>query len=173
MVKLFQWVLFAGRPLSSQELREALAADKEMVCATVSHLRSHDCWVENLVRFETYVKHISRGLVEFQTREFWEQHEPGEDWDREVQFIHQSAADYVLEKFLKHAGHYRCAFESQIGAGHFEISRSCLKYMILRDVLDGARLSRGALSATFPLIPYAVRFLFHHTEGRAGRNSST
>ncbi|RYN49604.1 hypothetical protein AA0117_g13423, partial [Alternaria alternata] len=30
MTKIFQWVLFAERPLSAQELRDALAADKDM-----------------------------------------------------------------------------------------------------------------------------------------------
>src|SRR3569833_2915626 len=157
--KLFQWVLFAERPLSSQELREALATDKGMVCTTVSDLRRHDCWIENLGRFETYVQHISRGLVQFQTREIWEQYEPeGENSDREARFIHQSVAAYVLEEFLNNTS------QSQIGAGHFEISRSCLKYMMLREVLEGARLPRGTLSAKFPLIPYVVRFLFHHIQ---------
>jgi hypothetical protein len=32
MVKLFQWVMFAERPLSAQELRDALATDKDMSC---------------------------------------------------------------------------------------------------------------------------------------------
>ena len=162
MVKLFQWVLFAERPLSAQELRDALATDKDMVCTTVSELRSHDSWVDTLGQFETYVKHISRGLVEFQTRDIWEQYEPGEDWDREAQFVHQSVADFMLKKFLNHVGRYRYASQSQVGAGHFEISRSCLRYLTLREVLEGARLPRGKLSAKFPLVPYVVRFLFHH-----------
>jgi ankyrin repeat protein len=165
MIKLFQWVLIAERPLSSQELREALATDKDMVYSTISQLRSDDCWNDSLSRFETYVKHISRGLVEFQTRELWDQYEPGgENWDREAQFIHQSVADYVLKKFLNHTRHDRYASQSPIGAGHFELSRSCLKYMMLREVLDGAGLPRGKLSAAFPLMPYIVRFLFRHIQ---------
>lgn len=100
--------------------------------------------------------------MEFQTREIWEQYDPnGESWDREAQFVHQSVADYVLEKFLNCIGHCQRP-QVQIGAGHFEISRSCLRYMTLKDVLEGAaKLSRGLLSATFPLAPYVVRFLFH------------
>ncbi|RYN50572.1 hypothetical protein AA0117_g13405, partial [Alternaria alternata] len=35
MTKIFQWVLFAERPLSAQELRDALAADKDMSHRTV------------------------------------------------------------------------------------------------------------------------------------------
>lgn len=162
MTKLFQWVLFAERPLSAQELREALATDKDMTCTTVSELRGHDSWSDTLEDFEKHVRHISRGLVEFHTREIWEQYEPGgEDSDREVQFVHQSVADYILGKFLSQVG-FGDASPSQIGSGHFEISRSCLRYLALREVSEGAQLSRGTFSTRFPLVPYIVRSVFHH-----------
>ncbi|KAL6819660.1 ankyrin repeat-containing domain protein [Trichoderma sp. SZMC 28015] len=162
MTKLFQWILFAERPLSTQELREALATDKDMTCTTVSQLRSHASWSDTLEDFEKHVRHISRGLVEFHTREIWEQYEPGgEDSDREVQFVHQSVADYILGKFLSHVG-FADASRSQIGVGHFEISRSCFKYLALKEVLEGAQLPRGTFSARFPLVPYVVRSVFHH-----------
>ncbi|KAH7001009.1 ankyrin repeat protein, partial [Ilyonectria destructans] len=162
MTKLFQWVLFAARPLSAQELREALATEKDMAWTAVSELRSHDSWSDTLAQFEMHVRHLSRGLVEFQTREIWEQYElGGEDADREVQFVHQSVADYILGKLLNHVG-LEDASQSQIGAGHFQLSRSCLQYLTLRELLEGAPLSRGTLSARFPLVPYVVRYVFHH-----------
>lgn len=162
MVKLAQWILFSERPLSVQELRDALATDKEMTYTTVSELRSHEVWIQPPAQFERHVTHISRGLVEFQTREVWEQYEPGEEEpDREAQFIHQSVADHMLNKFLDHLD---CVGgnPSRIGAGHFQISRSCFKYLTLKDVLEGDSLSRGKFSVKFPLAPYAVRFLFDH-----------
>ncbi|KAM0520575.1 hypothetical protein ACHAPE_002970 [Trichoderma viride] len=162
MTKLFQWVLFAERPLSTHELREALATDKDMTCTTVSKLRSHDSWSDSLEDFEKHVRHISRGLVEFNTRDIWEQYEPdGEDSDREAQFIHQSVADYILGKFLNHV-RPGDATQSQIGAGHFELSRACLRYLTLSEVSEGAQLPRGTFSARFPLVPYVVQFVFHH-----------
>ncbi|KAH7109608.1 ankyrin repeat protein, partial [Dendryphion nanum] len=162
MVKLAQWILFSERPLSVQELRDALATDKEMTYTTVSELRSDEVWIQPSARFERYVTHISRGLVEFQTREVWEQYEPGEEEpDREAQFIHQSVADHMLNKFLSHSDCVRGSL-SQIGAGHFQISRSCFKYLALKEVLEGDSLSRGKFSVQFPLAPYAVRFLFDH-----------
>ncbi|KAK1712736.1 hypothetical protein BDP67DRAFT_516742 [Colletotrichum lupini] len=144
MTKLFQWILFAARPLSSHELREALAVDyKDKNCTTISQLRHHDNWTDTATQFERIVTHISKGLVEFRTREIWEQHDPdGEDWDREAQFVHQSVADYVLGKFIKPTRH-DSSCQSPIGAGHFEISRSCLSYLTLREVLEGAQLSSG------------------------------
>ncbi|KAL7918361.1 ankyrin repeat protein [Trichoderma austrokoningii] len=162
MTKLFQWVLFAERPLSAQELREALASDKDMTCTTVSELRSHDSWSDTVDDFERHIRHISRGLMEFNTREIWGQYEPGgEESDREVQFVHQSVADYILERFLNRVK-LGNAFQSQIGAGHFEISRSCFRYLMLREVSEGAQLSRGTFSARFPLMPYVMRSVFHH-----------
>ena len=165
MVKLFQWVLFAERPLSAQELREALATDKDMVHTTIAELRKHESWSDTLIDFERHVKHISRGLIEFQTREIWEQYElDGEDSDREAQLIHQSVADYLPDRFLNTAECNQYGLQSQIGAGHFQISRSCLRYLTLREVLEGALLPRGTLSSKFPLAPYATQFLFEHIQ---------
>ncbi|KAF9773739.1 hypothetical protein IL306_008400, partial [Fusarium sp. DS 682] len=165
MTKLFQWVLFAERPLSAQELREALATDKNMACTTVSQLRSHGNWSDSVSRFETRVRHISRGLVEFQDRDVYEQYEPGgEEWNREAQFIHQSAADFVAQKFLRHSdGEFMTG--SSTGSGHYEISRSFLKYLTLEEILNGGGLSREKLSATFPLMPYGVAFVLRHVSG--------
>ncbi|KAM0228274.1 hypothetical protein ACHAP5_011980 [Fusarium lateritium] len=162
MTKLFQWVLFAERPLSAQELREALSTNEDMTCTTVSQLRTHVNWSDSVSQFETRVRHISRGLVEFQDREVYEQYEHGgEEWNREAQFIHQSAADFVAKKFFTLADGESMT-GSSAGSGHYEISRSFLKYLALEEILDGGGLSREKLSATFPLMPYGVSFVLHH-----------
>ncbi|KAI3573715.1 hypothetical protein IWW34DRAFT_823717 [Fusarium oxysporum f. sp. albedinis] len=163
MTKLFQWVLFAERPLSAQELREALATDKDMTCMTISELRSHGNWSDNVSQFEMRVRHISRGRVEFQTRDVWEQYDPeGEEWNREAQFIHQSAADFITQQFLTRAANGGSISMSPAGAGHFEISRSFLRYLTLEEVLNGGNLSREKLCTTFPLMPYGVAFVLRH-----------
>ncbi|RFN45021.1 hypothetical protein FIE12Z_10749 [Fusarium flagelliforme] len=159
MVKLFRWVLFSERPLSAHELREALSTSQDMTCTTTSELRAHPCYSDTVSDFEIRVRHISRGLVEFKSREVWEVYQTdGEDWDREAQFIHQSAADFVLQVFLTREP----AAESIHGMAYFEISRSCLKYMVLEDILGSSQLSRRELSVKFPLLPYAVTYLLQH-----------
>ncbi|QGI87870.1 hypothetical protein CEK25_002826 [Fusarium fujikuroi] len=165
MAKLFQWVLYAKRPLSAQELREALATDKGMSYTTVSELRARGNWSDCVSQFEMRVRHISRGLVEFQNRDVYEQYEPGgEEWSREAQFIHQSAADFVAQKFLIHSDEGSLS-RSPAGAGHYEISRSFLRYLTLEEILNANGLSREKLSATFPLMPYGVTFLLEHVRG--------
>jgi ankyrin repeat protein len=157
MRKLFQWIMFAERHLSAQELREALATDSAKSYQSVKELRSQDCWSDTLDDFERYVKHVSKGLVQFHSRELWEQHEPGgEDWNREAQLIHQSVADFLLETPLQGTD------QIEAGAAHLQISRSCLRYIGLKDLLAGCQLQRGALSSRFPLAPYATRHVFQH-----------
>ncbi|KAF5716140.1 ankyrin protein 3 [Fusarium mundagurra] len=168
MTKLFQWVVYAKRPLSAQELREALATDKDMSYTTVSQLRSHGNWSDSVSQFEMRVRYISRGLVEFQNRDVYEKYElGGEEWSREAQFIHQSAADFVAQKFLADIEEGPLS-RSLNGAGHYEISRSFLRYLTLDDILNANGLSREKLSATFPLMPYGVTFLFDHVRGVEG-----
>jgi ankyrin repeat protein len=163
MTKIFQWVLFAERPLSAQELRDALAADKDKSHGTVSDLRAYEGWSDTLADFERHVKHISRGLTHFQSREMWEQYDPhGEDSDREAQLIHQSVADFLMQEFVNLFDNHLPTAQSLVGSSHLQISRSCLRYMTLKDILEGAHLSRGTLSSRYPLAPYAVRFLFAH-----------
>ncbi|KAH7072874.1 hypothetical protein BKA63DRAFT_544167, partial [Paraphoma chrysanthemicola] len=163
MAKLFQWVRFAERPLSAQELREALATDQDMTHRTISKLRAYEGWSDSLADFERHVKHISRGLIRFQSRELWEQYDPnGEDSDREAQLIHQSVADFLVDKFVNSGRIHGPMVQSSAGPSHFQISRSCLRYMTLEEILENAHLPRNTLSSKYPLAPYAVRFLFAH-----------
>jgi ankyrin repeat protein len=162
MIKLFWWVLFAKRPLAAQELREAIATDQNMTHRTISKLTTEKSWIKNLSRFEEHIRNISMGLVCFQSRELWETHSGnGEDWDREAQFIHQSAAEFARKVFLETSMNKGIS-PSLRGACHFAISRSCLKYLALDEVLKSCQLSRGQIFASFPLVPYIVDSLFYH-----------
>lgn len=160
-LKLFTWIIFAQRPLSSQELREALATDADTSYSSVVELRRHQEWSETLEDFERYVTFISKGLVEFKSRDIWEQ---WEESDRKAQLIHQSVADFLVEDFL-----VDCERNS-VYAGHYMISRSCLRYLTLEDILSQGHDQRDKMSAKFPLGPYAVRYVFDHikTAGEVG-----
>lgn len=163
--KLFEWVLFAGRPLVAQELREALVTDRNMTCATVSDLRRHRDWNNTVEGFERRVKYLSRGLMEFQTREVWEQYEPhGEDFNREAQFIHQSVPEFLQEGNMSRMGVYSITIPLLAGPCHFQLAISCIKYLMLNELLAETTASRGPFSAKFPLAPYAVYFFFHHIQ---------
>ncbi|KAF2733552.1 ankyrin [Polyplosphaeria fusca] len=134
-----------------------------MTATTISEIRRHESWTETLTQFENYIRHISRGLVEFQTRDVYEQYELGvEVSEREAHLIHQSVADYLREAFLKNVKYDRHISQSCVGAGHFQISRSCLRYLALKEILEATKLPRSTLSARFHLTPYATRYMFEH-----------
>ncbi|OAL43444.1 ankyrin [Pyrenochaeta sp. DS3sAY3a] len=163
MVKLFQWVLFAERPLSAQELRDALSADQSMTYTSILDLQANEGWSDDLDGFERYIKHVSRGLVTFKRRDFWEQYvQGGEDANLEAQLIHQSVADFLHDRFFNSPNNSWPESWTPAGAGQFQISRSCIRYMRLKDLLETANSPRGVISSRFPLAPYAVRFLFVH-----------
>ncbi|KAJ5020842.1 hypothetical protein J3E73DRAFT_395168 [Bipolaris maydis] len=151
MAKIFQWVLFAERPLSAQELRDALAADKDMSYRTVRDLRTHEGWSDTLVESNL-----------LPSRELWEQYElNGPDSDREAQLIHQSVADFLTEKFASLFGNHLPAAHSLIGSSQTTDIKVLSSVHDLEDVLEDATLPRGTISSKYPLAPYAIRFLVY------------
>ncbi|KAH6625498.1 ankyrin repeat protein, partial [Boeremia exigua] len=170
MLKLFDWVLFAEQPLSVQELRDALATDADMMHETVSQMRQHDSWSDTLDAFERHVKRLSRGLVEFQVRNNqtvytgWRiVYDQCDTTTREAHLIHQSVADFLLATHRNHESSLGLrTFPSTAARGHFRISRSCLKYLNLNEVLDTERLTKEQIASRFLLAVYAVRFSLLH-----------
>ncbi|KAF2995333.1 Ankyrin repeat domain-containing protein 44 [Curvularia kusanoi] len=164
MIKLFEWILFAERPLSAQELREALATNEDIKSVSISGLREHESWSDTLNDFEKHVKDLSRGLVEFKTRDLWEVYNSEEeDWNREAQLIHQSVADFLLDRFLqRESGKENHESDALRGAIQSRISRSCLQYLCISEILNAVQMSRAALSSHYPLISYVIRYVFEH-----------
>ncbi|KAH6616786.1 ankyrin repeat-containing domain protein [Boeremia exigua] len=152
MIRLFQWVLFARRPLNADELRDALAISNNTSCTTVSQMRTHDGWSDSLASFEQHVKHISKGLVEFRDH----RHSTASESGRTAQLIHQSVADYLLERWLKNDNY------DQTETAHIELSRSCLRYLTLEEVLSSPFPLEDSFTSKYPLASYATNNLFDH-----------
>ncbi|EFW99917.1 ankyrin repeat-containing protein [Grosmannia clavigera kw1407] len=86
-LKLFQWICFARRPLSLDELRWALILDPGCSYTSVQQCKSAD---EYECDMEKHLKTLSRGLAELTQSS----DEPV------VQFIHQSVQDFFVNKGL-------------------------------------------------------------------------
>lgn len=162
-IKLFRWILFAYRPLSIRELREALAANAYISYATVLELREHGDYAETAERFERRLIDMSKGLIQFNTRDVYESFGP-DGSDREVEFIHQSVPDYLLEYFLKPAEAVDDSSLSSLGWGHFELSRCCLRYLTIYEIRDSSKLPRVDILVRYPLAEYATRYLCTHIQ---------
>lgn len=160
-VKLLQWVCFSREPLTTKELQHVLAVDAYMDHRTSAEYKSGDHYTDTLEDLKKVVANLSRGLVQITN-------------DR-AQFIHQSAQDYFLSRGLQDLegnDNYSVA-----ARGHFQISRSCIRYMGMDDIAEyhfpNAPLALPKADYTaqlrklldeFPLIGYAVQFLQFHLE---------
>ncbi|OAQ75600.1 ankyrin repeats (3 copies) domain-containing protein [Purpureocillium lilacinum] len=74
--------------------------------------------------------------------------------DNRVIFVHHSFREYLDQ---------REEFRDRLFSGHRKITRACLKYLKLADMLDSAKTNGSAyLDATYPFLSYARdNFLFH------------
>lgn len=146
-VKLFQWVLFF-EALNLNQLRHALAIDISVPYKSVAEIEAEDTWAESLEQLERTVRDLSKVLVEM----------IGDDkncGEKKVQFIHQSVSDYPLTSGLDALKHHNLS-GSQCSLGHFQISRSCLRYLALQEAFDDDS------DTALPLLNYARDNLMHH-----------
>lgn len=126
-VKLFQWVLYARNPLSISELRHALSLDQDMSEDSIAQYEEHPEYPSE-EDMENVLNDLSVGLVEVLE-------------SQKVEFIHQSVPDYLLE------GGMALIEDSDIVSttfrGHFQLSRSCLRYIFMEEIETyGRKLSR-------------------------------
>lgn len=163
-MRLFQWLLFSERPLSLEELQQALAFDHESGHISISQYESGDDFIHQR-DMNASITNLLRGLAQIR----------GGYSGTMVEFIHQSVID-----FLKDTGIgllMSSSRSSSIQLGHFHISRSCLTYLRTQEVseaLDGfvkvaiannspTMHSRSQqLKSHFPLIDYAWKYWIAH-----------
>lgn len=120
-LKLFQWVLFAARPLTPIELQQALVLDECMsVEESIAEYQTENDSIY-LDHLALRVKDLSKGLV----------HLSGSFIAGQVQFIHQSVADFLTgpEKILESISPHSTIPMERLA--HFRLSRSCLRYLFM------------------------------------------
>ena len=178
--QLMQWICFALRPLSLEELRYAMVVDITNDFASLEDCQGSVDFAENDEQMEKTVNSLSGGLAEtvnLQSR-------------RIVRFIHQSVKDYLagggLQKLDTSFSHDVNRYLSQshlptldtslagnlVGLAHFRISRSCVKYLTLKEVveekkrIEGYRreyrsIDREVTIKGFPFLDYTVKWASH------------
>jgi ankyrin repeat domain-containing protein 50 len=169
---LMQWICLAKRPLSVTELRFAMASDDMYIHVSRISCKDAKGFVETDTRMEKLIRSLSGGLAEV------EHH----DGDSTVQFVHQSVNDFLLSNglsFLVSAsadGAFSQAFKPSmslsggeiIGQSEHRLSRSCINYLKLGEVLRGDRIwdwnQRAKNQRELPLIDYATKSWFLHAE---------
>ena len=130
--KLIQWICFATRPLSIDELRWAMVIEADcphppsQTCLSDCPHRSlkacqgaEDYEADN-VRMKGRVQTLSRGLAEVSHAQV-------------VQFIHQSVKDFFVEKGLSALDGNVTTTEAAIRA-HFRFSKICIRYLAMEEI---------------------------------------
>ena len=150
-LRLFQWICFAFRPLTLQELRDAIALDIHTSHASLQESRTFGQYAENDEEMERRVLSLSQGLAEVGKH----------GRKRIVQLVHQSVMDFLLQDGFR-------LFDEQlpgdhltgsvIARGHFWISRACIKHISLEEVLFREYFKRSVL------IAYATRYWITHAQ---------
>ncbi len=151
---LMQWVCFAFRPLTLQELREATALDIHTSHASLKKSRTFGQYAETDEEMARRVLSLSQGLLEV------EKHGS----KRIVQFVHQSVMDFLLQDG------FRIFYEqlpgdhlkgNVIARGHFLISRACIKYITMEDL---EKVMSTKHYERFALIAYAFENWIAHAQ---------
>jgi hypothetical protein len=109
-------------------------------------------YAETNEEMEKRVRSLSGGLAEVKEHRS----------KRIVQLIHQSVNDYLIGSGLQNLS--SSSRSNVIGRGHFRLSRSCIKYKTMEEVLTWSSESDQDLKCEFPFLRYATTNWVSHAE---------
>lgn len=162
--KLIQWVCFANRPLSLDELRWATTVDVDSPHRSLKECRMSREYISDNDRMRQRVHTLSRGLAEIT--------ESGT-----VQFIHQSVDDFFTNQkglsILMNSSPSPATDkalltndftpETAVGMAHFRLARICLRYLAMEEISQ----STDTISYEqddFPFLRYATTLWIRHAQ---------
>lgn len=167
--RLFLWVCFAERPLTVGEMQHALMLSSGMEEVSIQQYRARQDFrdIEDMVNA---IRHLSKGLVEIQGSS--DSVEPSVDEISKlgIQFIHQTVFDYFIESGFHILDGFTEDTTSEIlkGRAHDYLSRSCLKYLFMREICQSIEEiitdTRPFEDSNFALLNYAVNNVVSHLQ---------
>ncbi|QYS92890.1 ANK_REP_REGION domain-containing protein [Trichoderma simmonsii] len=145
--RLIKWICFAMRPLSVSEIRWAMAVKADY--SSLNACQNAENYIPDDDRMKKQIVKLSRGLAEVTTGD-----------DLIVQFIHQSVKDFFIDKGLSKlveeiVGDSTSPYAA-IGMFHLELSKTCIKYFAMKEIVQLANYERQKLYADFPFLRYAI-----------------
>ena len=146
--KLIQWICFATRPLSIDELRWAMVIEADCPHRSLEACQSSDDYIPDSFRMKRQVQTLSRGLAQVSDAQV-------------VQFIHQSVKDFFVEKGLSALDGNVTSTEAATEAGiraHFRLSKICIRYLAMEEI------SRSTTYYDFTFLRYATTSWVAHTQ---------
>ncbi|KAG7415553.1 Protein TANC2 [Fusarium oxysporum f. sp. rapae] len=157
-VKLIQWICFAMRPLSLDELQWAMLVDADCPHQSLYECQTAGDYTSDDERMLRRVQTLSCGLAEVKS-------------DRKVvQFIHQSVKDFFIEKGLP-ALDENAEAEAIVGIAHYRLSRTCIRYLTMEEIGRSAS-QKSEMISEFPFLHYATTSWVAHTKQSNARSVS-
>lgn len=153
---LMEWICFSTRPLTTDELRWAMAFDAKSCYKSFSQYENSPDFINSQI-FEPRIIALSCGLVEIVSH----------GNRRVVQFIHASVRDFLVDSGLSelcsraNASNNATPEINVVGTAHCRLSRSCVRYF--QTFSRSSRPSKVA-KARFPLLHYATTSWIKHAQ---------
>ncbi|PKS08786.1 hypothetical protein jhhlp_003395 [Lomentospora prolificans] len=151
-LQLIQWICFATRPLSLDELRWAMAIEADRPCASLKEYWRGEVQTLSCGLAEVIISNDSlsgRSVTKTQAKA------------KVVQFIHQSVKDFFVDKGLLVLDRSLPLISAAIGAAHYRLSRICIRYLAMKEISQ----SKSYDWKVFPFLRYAVvSWTLHITE---------
>jgi len=166
-LKLIQWICFARRPLSLDELRWSMAVDPDCPPPSIRECERKRDYVSDNETMTRRIRTLSCGLAEVMS-----------DTRVVVQFIHQSVKDFfvkegliiLVEKELSMAKKGPSApntcsglITDMVRYAHSRLSRICLRYMAMEEIMSTRYFKLDQVSK-FPFLEYATTSWVLHTK---------
>ncbi|KAK4069551.1 uncharacterized protein Triagg1_6975 [Trichoderma aggressivum f. europaeum] len=171
-LRLIQWVCFATRPLTTEELRWALVVDAKF--SSLQECQKSEDYIPNSERMNQQVIKLSRGLAEVtqrsDTRGYSIQRYDTEGSDTEgldsqvVQFIHQSVKDFFMNEGLVALDNISASATELIGMAQLELSKTCICYLKMEEISHSVSDESDKLKEKFPFLHYATTSWVLHSQ---------
>ncbi|KAJ4175643.1 hypothetical protein NW767_015719 [Fusarium falciforme] len=177
-LKLMQWICFATRPLSLDELRWAMLVDADCPHRSLRACQSEEDYISDNGRMKRRVQTLSCGLAEVtlspdssSTSIAWlfRTEVTPSSLAQVVQFIHQSVKDFFVEKGLS-ALDESAKPDFVVEIAHHRLSRTCIRYLAMEEIGRSANHKRSDILSEFPLLHYATTSWVAHTKQSDARS---
>ncbi|RYP57864.1 hypothetical protein DL769_009241 [Monosporascus sp. CRB-8-3] len=169
-MKLIQWICFATRPLTLDELRWAMVVEVDCQHRSLKACQSSPNYISDNDRMKRKVQALSCGLAEVISSN--DDDEDQSDLDDSpmsidsttgaqiVQFIHQSVKDFFVEKGLFVLDSSLTSTDAAIGMAHYRLSRICIRYLAMEEINQSTSYEH----IDFPFLDYATTSWVAHTK---------
>ncbi|RYP66398.1 hypothetical protein DL771_007807 [Monosporascus sp. 5C6A] len=177
-LKLIQWICFARRPLSLDELRWAMVVDPDCSHKSLQQCQRAEDYACDCDEMKWRVIALTCGLAETVPS----------SKKQVVQFIHQSVKDFFLDKGLSALDNSLKPTETEttktdlaVGIAHYRLSRTCIRYLAMEEIDQSMKEAQSAnkifrdadyLKSEFPFLYYATTSWIAHVQQSEARNIS-